>query len=430
MKIIVDPSTFDCLNMGDVAMLQVAVNRLLDLWPSASIQVFTSHPARLYSLVANVQPLDHNGRLIWFSNSALLGGLKAHTPATISELSSAFNRRLRRRNPEVLKALLRLKARLGSADARAVFSLFEAIEAADLYVVSGAITICDKGKGHARIVLNTLEMAIKRGIPTMMFSQGIGPVHDPGLIARARAVLPLVNLIAVRESLKAPALLSSLGVTADRVVVTGDDAIEGAYLARPLRPGGAIGVNLRVGRSSDVEASFIEVVRPVLHEFARQTRAPLVPIPIAHHSGSDDPRVIRGLLAGYDDSSDGGRTLDTPARIIEQTGRCRVVVTGAYHAAVFSLSQGVPTVCLAYNSSYSEKFLGLANQFGPGCDVVVIGSEPYPQEKMAAAFARAWRHGETVRESLLKSAVSQIAASRDAYQRVADALMYKRKKVA
>ena len=34
-------------NMGDVAMLQVAVARLLDLWPDACIEVLTDSPANL-----------------------------------------------------------------------------------------------------------------------------------------------------------------------------------------------------------------------------------------------------------------------------------------------------------------------------------------------------------------------------------------------
>ena len=272
MRIIVDPGTFDCLNMGDVAMLKVAVRRLGILLPSAAIGVLTSSPNRLLDHVETGLPVNHHGRLVWFSDSALTGGLKERIPGLLSGLLSEFNRSLRHHKPELLSALLHWKSRIGGADGRAAVSFLQEMQKADLYVVSGAITLTDKSKGHGRMVLDSLEMAINRGIPAVMFSQGLGPLYDPNLIARARAVLPRVDLITVRERRNATRLLASLGVDPARVLVTGDDAVELAHEMRPLGRGQAIGVNLRVGPSSDVSASVVETLRPVACSEKKQAR--------------------------------------------------------------------------------------------------------------------------------------------------------------
>lgn len=65
-----------------------------------------------------------------------------------------------------------------------------------------------------------------------MVGQGIGPVDDHRLCERMREVLPMVDLIAVREPRKSAAALLSLGVAGERVRMTGDDAVELAYGSR------------------------------------------------------------------------------------------------------------------------------------------------------------------------------------------------------
>jgi polysaccharide pyruvyl transferase WcaK-like protein len=54
--------------------------------------------------------------------------------------------------------------------------------------------------------------------------------------------------------------------------------------------------------------------------------------------------------------------------------RCRVVVTGSYHAGVFALAQGIPVVATAASRYYHDKFSGLADLFGGGGDIVDVGS--------------------------------------------------------
>jgi hypothetical protein len=47
MRVLIDPSSAHCLNLGDVAMLQVTFRRFRQFWPDAEIYVFTDSPELL-----------------------------------------------------------------------------------------------------------------------------------------------------------------------------------------------------------------------------------------------------------------------------------------------------------------------------------------------------------------------------------------------
>ena len=201
------------------------------------------------------------------------------------------------------------------------------------------------------------------------------------------------------------------------MLTTGDEAIELAYAARVEAPGDAIGINLRVASYSGVESDTIGRLASVLQDSARLHSTSLLPIPIAVHEYARDHETIRRLLAGFDDESDGGLSLDTPLMLVKQTARCRIVVTGAYHVAVFALAQGIPVICLSNSAYYLAKFQGLEDLFGVGCTIVMLSESDWPG-KLADAIETAWDSAEAVRSPLLQSAVRQIEESRGAYLRV------------
>lgn len=155
--------------------------------------------------------------------------------------------------------------------------------------------------------------------------------------------------------------------------------------------------------------------------FARRHKTALLPIPIAVHEYARDHETIRQLLAGFDNESDGGLSLDTPLKLVKQTAQCRIVVTGAYHAAVFALAQGIPAVCLSNSPYYLAKFQGLEDLFGLGCPIVNL-SEPDWPGRLAAAIETTWNSAEAVRLPLLQSAARQIEESRGAYRRIKNLL--------
>jgi colanic acid/amylovoran biosynthesis protein len=304
--------------------------------------------------------------------------------------------------------------RLLGLDREDLDAFLEAVHAADLVVVSGQGSFNDTFRGHALDTLDLLGLAHRIGTPTALFGQGVGPVEDPRLRERMVAVLPRVELIALREGRSGPRLLRSLQVSAERVRTTGDDAIELAYSARPERLGRGLGLNLRVSEYSQVGGRLLEGIRAILPRVCERYGASVIPLPISVQEPASDAETLRQLLAGLDGTTDEGPEPDTPLQVIELAGRCRVIVTGSYHAAVFALSQGVPAVCLALSAYYRQKFLGLADQFRGGCEVITVETSQLCAQ-LDAAIDRAWWSAERMRGSLLAAAARQVGLSRSAY---------------
>jgi colanic acid/amylovoran biosynthesis protein len=418
-RIIVEPGSYSIQNMGDAAMLQVALRRLRELWPGSEILVFTNAPGELGRHCPDAAPLAVNGRALWFSQEYVPGPIRRLLPERASHRLTTFERRLRHERPATAERLMRLRLRLRRrGQGMEEFDAFiDAMHGAGLLVICGQGSMGDATAGHALNVLSTIEMAVACGVPVLMFGQGIGPMREKELMARAGQVLPSVRLIGLREGRAGPDLLRSLGVADERFVVTGDDAIELAHPARPAVLGSALGVNVRIAGNAGTEAGYLDGIRPVLHSFADRVQAPMVPAPIAR-GRAHDGALLRELLGERGDPSDGGVELDTPAAVIAQLGRCRVLVTGAYHAAVFALAQGVSTVCLAHSDYYVDKFRGLAELFGPGCQVVAAGADlgaPFAAA-LSAALTVAWSQADELRPDLLAAAERQIDLGREAYR--------------
>ena len=406
-------------NMGDVAMLQVAVTRLMGLWPAAEIEVLTESPSNLAHYCPGARPLPRMGCMCWIGDRILLGRYHQFFPKWASTRLSNLKRVIRLQCPALLELLIHLRLSIWDGNGRRKdFNRFlESLKNFDLLVVCGSGGFADSCQEWNLSILGTIEAAMRRGIPVVMFGQGMGPLKDPVVLSRAKAVLPEVALITLRGSRGGLPLLESIGVPSARVLTTGDEAVELAYTARGNEPGCGIGINLRVAPYAHVKTHTVEKVGPVLQEFARRHNAPLFPIPIAFHEFANDQEAIRRLLEGFDDESDGGLSLNTPQMLIKQVARCRIVVTGAYHAAVFALAQGIPVVCLANSPYYLAKFQGLEELFGIGCTIVMLGEPDFPS-KLAIAIESTWNSAEGARLPLLRSALRQVEKSRGAYQQI------------
>jgi polysaccharide pyruvyl transferase WcaK-like protein len=408
-------------NMGDVAMLQAAVARLLSLSPDAHIDVLTDSPANLARFCPRASPLTREGCVCWMQDGVLLGKYHRRLPKWLSVRLSAVKRSIGIRWPAIIEQLVLLKLHFrdphGYRDSLSRF--IEAQKECDVLVLCGAGGFADSCREWNLFALAVMGSAIQRGKRVVMFGQGIGPLSDPFVLSWARHVLPRVTLIALRGTKGGQELLRAVGVHPTRIVTTGDDAIEPANSVELPAKRNAIGINLRVAFYSDVNTNSVAKVGAVLREFARLQRADLLPIPIAFHEYARDHETIRQLLTGFNDRSDGGATLDTPRKIMEQTARCRVVVTGAYHAAVFALAQGIPVVCLSNSSYYSAKFEGLEELFGAGCATIML-NDPDFEEKLRVAIEQAWNSANEVRPALLESAAKQIESGRAAYATIQD----------
>ncbi len=421
MRILVDGLEHSLTNMGDVAMLQVAVARLRQYWPHVTIDAIVDAPDRLKRYCPGVRAISWHGYRTWLNESrAAVGGrIYNALPVPGARRLSKLEMRIRHHCPDLNRLLVLARLKRRRVDTAGMEAFLESVTGADLVVVSGGGGVADVFKGWAVDVLESLWMAIRRETPTAMLSQGFGPLADPGLRATAKRVLPSVNLIAVREQKIGPELLRSLHVPDDRIVVTGDDAIELAYEARGTHRGTAIGVNLRVAKYSGVAAATVTVLRQLLHGAAARHGAELVAVPISFKEHESDLQSIQRLCNADGDAQNRRQDLDSPASVIEQVKRCRVVVTGSYHAAVFAVSLGIPVICLVQSDYYASKFLGLKDQFGQGCEIVSLNDDQLPN-RLTAGIADAWTSGDDVMPTLLDAARRQVRLGHEYYRRVAE----------
>lgn len=422
MRVLVDPGSHHLLNAGDVAMLQVCVERVRAARPDARLQVLTTAPELLERYCAGVEPLAADGRY------ALLERMP---PVAVG----ARTRRGRgpRRAVGVRTARLRLRRaadRIAAAGAPEARSFVDSLLAADLLLMSGRGGLTDAFAGEARAVLDELAIAARIGLPAALMGQGVGPLDDRALRARAREVLPTVALVSLREGRAGPALLAGAGVASDRTLVTGDDAVEPALRARGDATTGAdaLGLSLRLAGYSGLSGHAAADVAAAVAAVAGRRDARVAPIEISAHPAERDAAAVRSSL-GAGASGDPGPAAaaiaaadapghDAVATAIAAAGRCRLVVAGSYHAAVFALAQGIPALGVAASDYYADKLHGLGEQFGDGAAVVDL-RQPGAGERVAAEVESLWDRAPTLRTELLAAAERQVESGRAAYERLA-----------
>lgn len=410
MRILLENSGYPLTNMGDLAMLQVAAVRLRNLWPSSLIQVITNAPDKLAKFCPEVTPLLSPSHSLWFH--PIFKQLYDFMPSSLIQHFPEYEWNLQMRGFSLVRSLF-----LGKLKEKRIESFLAAVYSADLVVACGGGYINDVFNKKAFRSLGILGIATKLGKPTVMLGQGLGPLENPKLRAKARKVLSHVNLVTLREMRCGIPLLNSLNLSHIPVITTGDDAIELAYEARGTQLGNGIGINLRMSDYAKTDTKQVETIRLVLQNTANIKDVRLIPIPISQSQSNSDVTAIQKLLLGYDNASDGGKSLDTPLKVIEQVRQCRVVVTGSYHAAVFALSQGIPVIGLANSEYYIDKFMGLSDQFGNGCEVILL-NDGQLQDNLKLAIDKAWISAQTVRPQLLESARKQIELGHNAYKKV------------
>jgi polysaccharide pyruvyl transferase WcaK-like protein len=404
VRILLLPGTYDGKNLGDLAMLEVAVERLARELPGSAIHVLTYAPEALQRACPTVQPASLHARDRWRKAKLLPRRLWREPEA-----------RFRQRYPMLFSRLWRAKATLLRGKYLFPLSFLNEIQRADALFVTGCGMFNDCFPETSLQALELLEMALKRGIVTAAFSQGVGPLEHPTVCRRATEILPRLDAIFIREEHGSGTMLQRLGVAPDRILFTGDDAVELAWAARSESVGAQLGFNLRVASYSAVGEQTFTTVRRTLEQKARDYRVSLLGVPITRGDIDCDLKTAQRMLDGLDVPGTAGTDIDSPLQAIRRTAECRVIVTGSYHLGVFALSQGIPAVCIAGSPYYTGKFLGLADAFGSGCTVLQAHEAGF-DTALSIAIDQFWEQAPALRAPLLEAAEGQVELANAAYR--------------
>jgi polysaccharide pyruvyl transferase WcaK-like protein len=417
MRILLEPGSYTCLNLGDVAMMQMAFTRLSSLWPDTRIQIITESPCLLAELCPEAVPIPVAGKRAWLQ-TRILGRFHRSLRYTLGKHADTADAALRHRMPGMATRLLAWKMRVRNLDFADVSSFLDAFLNADLVVVSGSGAIADPFCDRALQLMETLAMAHQLKIPSVMFSQGLGPVDNARLVSAMKQVLPDIRQIGVRESMRSPKVLTSAGVAPARICEAGDDALEMALDHASGGLGKAIGINLRMTAYSELTSDLIPALRTALSQAAHKYQAVLIPLPILRRN-EEDLRATRSVLPEahiFSASTDA----DTPCKAIRLTSCCRLVITSSYHAAVFALGQGIPAIGLVRSQYYANKFEGLRQQFGEGCRIVDVGGGF--TDHLSQAIEWAWHSAPALRTDIVETARDLVSRSQRAYRQLPELL--------
>ena len=433
MRILLEPSDPELSNLGDAAMLRTTFTRLRKFWPNARIDICTNSVTRLNQICPGAHPILTTVRIAP-SSPPTDGILRTQLASGVREGIGGLKAWARERSPRLTQTV-RQAGRLlfphpgprPSVPLRETEDYLAALRAADVLVVQGMGLIADVFAESARGLLNAIEMAHTWGVDVIMLGQGIGPISGE-LRSHTGAALKLARLIALREWRAGLPLLRSLGIPEDLITLTGDDAIELAYMARGEALGHAIGINVRGAPSihscySGIDDRLVRQIAAVVQAIRRKWRVPVIPVPIARSPANDDAQTIRRMLG------DGGTHVTTVEQALAQVVKCRLVITGSYHAAVFALSAGIPAIGLAKSAYYVDKFLGLQHAFGASCDLVHLDDPNWPG-KLIAAVEHEWESADELRPKLLDSARRQIEMGHRAYRAVFELVEARRRTLA
>ncbi|MFI6865276.1 polysaccharide pyruvyl transferase family protein [Nocardia sp. NPDC050406] len=431
-RILIENSEYWLRNYGDLAMLEVTVRRIRRRWPRARIGIMTESPALVAAYFPGAVGITVGAGDPWGRNRPLDRIAALVGPGVVGPVAMTWLRARAWALPRAIRARDRLRrSESGTAPTSTSTSnevdatprierrhpgAARAVREASLVLALGGGYLTDADLPQAGRLLDLLEYAGAAGIPTAMVGQGIGPMRDPELREHTARVLATIPVLAVRERRRAPALLESLGIGAEAFAVTGDDAVELAVEARKELPGNDIGVCLRIARYAPVARRAQDAVGAAVRTVAREFETRLRPLLIAETPGSPDRATTLPLVRGGAHTAPQARFVsarELPARVAD----CRVLVTGAYHLAVFALSQGIPVVALTSTEYYDDKFLGLEEMFGGGIRLIHL-DDPELEQRVATAVREAWKEADSVREALRAAADDQVAASRQAFERV------------
>jgi len=276
------------------------------------------------------------------------------------------------------------------------------IEELDLFILGGGGILYD---AEAKVYLRELEIAQQKGIPTMTYAVGVGPLDDPVAQKQVRDVLSQVNVVTVRER-SDKKLLEDIELSRD-IIITADPAL---LLKPETFPEGALDVEHMAGKRRVVGMSVREAgfAAPDIDErFYRELLAnaadfmidrfdaDIVFFPMEHRmlDVQQSHAVMSQML--YPQRAHVLKGAYSAGQLLSLIKYCDFAVGMRLHFLIFAALQNVPFVALPYSAKVGG-LLDILELEMPPIKLVNAG-------RLIAHIDRSWDRRNTLKEKIKSS---------------------------
>jgi polysaccharide pyruvyl transferase WcaK-like protein len=369
MKILVDHGSSH--NLGDTAMLEAVVERLLDRSDAVEAHVIKL-PLMKTRLWENprVRPAEFR-----FTSPMLGLGPFWRTPF-LWRWSKAFVRPWKRYCFGALGRGLRPDGIRVDDGHSGEVSLAEWCRDYDGYLVVGGGNLTDRFPPEVWRRCCFIHAFADQGKPVVLSGQQVGPLESRVMRRAVSRALRRADFVGLREPTDSVDFCREARLSPDRFAVMGDDSfgvepedsarINAMLEHRGLSRGRFLAVNVRVANYSDVDQSHLREIAELFSALADWFEMPLLVVPIALNEADSDVRSGYRLAEAI--GGDRVRVLDdsglTPEAVKGVLGHAFGAVGVSYHFCTFALSQGVPAICIHQGDYYGQKGRGLCRLWG------------------------------------------------------------------
>lgn len=263
-----------------------------------------------------------------------------------------------------------------------------------------------------------LKMAQWMGVPTMVFGQGVGPIHSAFNRQLVKMAFAKTRVMTVRDQASVE-LLEAMKLPRDRVVLTADPVL----CLEPADPGRIAQIWAGVGLRPDVPTIGISV-RPwhtwferqfkvfstVISHVARAVGAQILLLPFQQPGDERITEELRDCLSYRPDEqlSEVAMLHEylSPQEMLGLIARLDMVVAMRLHAVIMAAASGVPAVGIAYDPKVSH--------FAALWDFPVIPSVEALEhaERLEATLMNLWRDRHAFRERMRGAATEIVGRAR------------------
>jgi polysaccharide pyruvyl transferase WcaK-like protein len=351
------------LNLGDAAQVEGAVLHLLELYSDILVTTFYQEsPSPLWGHPRVIKHANYELRPLLAPVSSQL--LKSFAVAVTSRLIFPF-----------LGAPL-TPGRLTILTDHQNLSMDAFCRPYDVLYIPGGGFLTDVFiKDLTRKSLLMLTFAAQRK-PIILTGQQLGPFRFSANKKAFLRVLQNVKFLGLRESKTSPGICQEARLPPERFQVMGDDSF-GVKPARVesvkkilehygLRQQQFIAINVRMSQNytAGIQKN-LAILGALYDHLARKTGFPLLFVPISTEPVEGEQVTARKLQKFMQTTFD---ILEepylTPALVKGVLSQAWGAVGVSYHFCTFSLSEGVPAICIYIGDYYNQKARGLADYWG------------------------------------------------------------------